>query len=59
MEAAAGRTRLLALGLRSGRHTWSEEIYRCYGRDPALPPAVYPEVQQCAPESWDPAGRRR
>jgi PAS domain S-box-containing protein len=50
--------RLAALGywhwdLRSGRHTWSEEIYRCYGRDPGLPPAVYPEVQQYfTPESW-------
>lgn len=34
-------------------HTWSEEIYRIYGRDPALPPAVYPEVQQYfTPESW-------
>ena len=28
----------------SGVHTWSEEIYRIYGRDPRLPPAVYPEV---------------
>ena len=37
----------------SGRHTWSEEIYRIYGRDPALPPAVYPEVKQYfTPESW-------
>jgi hypothetical protein len=34
-------------------HTWSEEIYRIYGRDPALPPAVYPEVATYfTPESW-------
>lgn len=34
-------------------HVWSEEIYRLYGRDPALPPAVYPEVQKYfTPESW-------
>jgi len=39
--------------IRTGQHFWSEEIYRLYGRDPALPPAVYPEVQQYfAPESW-------
>lgn len=39
--------------IRNNRHAWSEEIYRIYGRDPALPPAVYPEVQQYfAPESW-------
>ncbi len=34
-------------------HTWSEEIYLIYGRDPALLPAVYPEVQQYfTPQSW-------
>jgi PAS domain S-box-containing protein len=34
-------------------HTWSEEIYLIYGRDPALPPAIYPEVQKYfTPESW-------
>lgn len=34
-------------------HTWSEEIYRIYGRSPELPPAVYPEVQRYfTPESW-------
>jgi hypothetical protein len=39
--------------LRTGRHLWSEDIYRIYGRDPALPPAVYPEVQQYfTAESW-------
>lgn len=36
-----------------GVHSWSEEIYRIYGRDPALPPAVYPEVATYfTPESW-------
>src|SRR3990172_12981876 len=39
--------------LRTDRHAWSEEIYRIYGRDPSLPPAVYPEVQAYfPPESW-------
>jgi PAS domain S-box-containing protein len=34
-------------------HIWSDEIYLIYGRDPSLPPAVYPEVQQYfTPESW-------
>lgn len=34
-------------------HTWSEEIYRIYGRNPALPPAIYPEVQMYfTEESW-------
>lgn len=38
---------------RSDTHSWSEEIYRIYGRDPTLPPAIYPEVQQYfTPESW-------
>ncbi len=39
--------------IQSNQHTWSEEIYRIYGHDPALPAAIYPEVQQyftC--ESW-------
>ena len=37
----------------SGEHRWSEEIYHIYGRDPALPPAVYPEVQRYfTPDSW-------
>lgn len=50
--------RLAGLGnwewnVRTGVHAWSEEIYRIYGRDPALPPAAYPEVQEYfAPESW-------
>ncbi len=39
--------------LRTNRHVWSEEIYRIYGRDPRLPPAVYPEVKEYfTPESW-------
>lgn len=34
-------------------HTWSEEIFHLYGRDPSLPPAAYPEVQQYfTPTSW-------
>ena len=32
--------------VRTGAHVWSEEVYHIYGRDPALPPAVYPEVRQ-------------
>lgn len=39
--------------LRTDQYTWSEEIYRIYGRDLTLPPAVYPEVQAYfTPESW-------
>ena len=34
-------------------HFWSPEIYRIYGRDPALPPAVYPEVKKYfTQEGW-------
>jgi PAS domain S-box-containing protein len=50
--------RLAGLGnwhwdLQNDKHSWSEEIYGIYGRDPSLPPAVYPEVQQYfTPESW-------
>jgi PAS domain S-box-containing protein len=50
--------RLAGLGnwewnIRTDTHTWSEEIYRIYGRDPARPPAIYPEVQKYfTPESW-------
>ncbi|MFZ3001624.1 MAG: PAS domain S-box protein [Undibacterium umbellatum] len=50
--------RLAAVGswnwdVRSDVHTWSEEVYTIYGRDPALAPAAYPEVQQYfTPESW-------
>lgn len=39
--------------IQTGRHTWSEEIYRIYGRDTTLPPAAYPDVKQYfTPESW-------
>jgi two-component system sensor kinase FixL len=50
---------LVALGnwewdLQTGRHIWSEEIYRIYGRDTLLPPAAYPEVKQYfTAESWE------
>ncbi|PXX41674.1 PAS domain S-box protein [Undibacterium pigrum] len=50
--------RLAAVGswkwdVRTDVHTWSEEVYAIYGRDPALPPATYPEVQKYfTPESW-------
>ncbi|MEY4747788.1 MAG: hypothetical protein RIQ60_2 [Pseudomonadota bacterium] len=34
-------------------HHWSDEIYVFYGRDPALGPAVYPEVKSYfTPVSW-------
>lgn len=37
----------------TGLHTWSEEIYRIYGRDPKLPPADIQEVPKYfTPESW-------
>jgi PAS domain S-box-containing protein len=37
----------------SDTHSWSEEVYLIYGRDPQLPPAVYPEVRSYfTPESW-------
>ena len=29
----------------TGQHRWSAQIYQIYGRNPALPPAVYPEVK--------------
>ncbi len=39
--------------IQSDTHSWSEEIYRIYGRALTLPPAIYPEVQQYfTPESW-------
>ncbi len=39
--------------IKTNKHIWSDEVYRIYGRDPALPPAVYPEVQQYfTPASW-------
>ena len=58
-ESALKETqRLAGLGgwkwdIRTGAHSWSEEVYRIFGRDPALPPAPYPEVQQYfTPDSW-------
>ncbi|TXT35767.1 MAG: sensor/response regulator hybrid [Comamonadaceae bacterium] len=42
-----------AWDIRRDVHTWSEEVFRIYGRDPALPPAAYPEVKQYfTPASW-------
>ncbi|MEW5788088.1 MAG: PAS domain S-box protein [Pseudomonadota bacterium] len=39
--------------LEGDAHAWSEEIYAIYGRDPALPPARYPEVSRYfTAESW-------
>jgi PAS domain S-box-containing protein len=39
--------------IHSNIHFWSEQIYLIYGRDPTLPPALYPEVQQYfTSESW-------
>ncbi|MDD5296843.1 MAG: PAS domain S-box protein [Rhodocyclaceae bacterium] len=34
-------------------HTWSDDIFALYGRDPALGPAAYPEVSRYfTPETW-------
>lgn len=39
--------------IRSNKHWWSKEIYEFYGRDPALGPAMYPDVQAYfTSESW-------
>lgn len=39
--------------LTTGHHYWSDEIYRIYGRDLSLPPAIYPEVSQYfTHDSW-------
>ena len=39
--------------LRSGKQTWSEQIYRIYGRDPALPPATETELRRYfTDEGW-------
>ncbi|MEY4754212.1 MAG: hypothetical protein RJA44_1887, partial [Pseudomonadota bacterium] len=63
-ELAASRADLLAasqlarLGhwqwdAQTDRHHWSPEIYAFYGRDPALGPAIYPEVKSYfTEESW-------
>jgi len=51
--------RLAGLGnwewdLSSGRHSWSTEVYRIYGRDDSLPPAEYPEVARYFTKaSWE------
>lgn len=37
----------------SNRQQWSDEVFAIYGRDPQLPPAGYPEMQQYfTPASW-------
>jgi len=42
-----------AWDLSSNTHLWSEEVFRIYGRDPALSSAGYPEVEQYfTPASW-------
>jgi PAS domain S-box-containing protein len=39
--------------VKSNHHVWTEEVYHIYGRDPSLPPALYPEVQSYfTPDSW-------
>ncbi|MBS1139096.1 MAG: sensor hybrid histidine kinase [Proteobacteria bacterium] len=39
--------------IRTGEHSWSEEVFRIYGRDPSLPPTIYPEVSKYfTAESW-------
>jgi PAS domain S-box-containing protein len=60
-EAALGHAqRLAGLGkwkwdLASGLHTWSQEVYRIYGRDPGLPPMDLAE----ADTFYTPASRAR
>ncbi|MBV8659481.1 MAG: EAL domain-containing protein, partial [Burkholderiales bacterium] len=40
--------------MKTDTHFWSPEIYRIYGRDPALPPATYPDVKQYfTAETWE------
>ena len=51
--------RLASLGnwrwdLQTGEHTWSDEVFRLYNRDPRLGPAVYPHIRQYfTPASWE------
>ncbi len=58
-EAMNEAQRLAGLGkwlwdIQTDIHSWSEQIYLIYGRDPNLPPAIYPEVKQYfTDESWD------
>jgi PAS domain S-box-containing protein len=41
------------LDLRTGQLTWSEQVYRIFGRDPKLPPADNDELgRYFQPESW-------
>lgn len=42
-----------AWDVQTNQHHWSENIFRIYGRDPALGPASYPELMQYfTPASW-------
>jgi PAS domain S-box-containing protein len=42
------------LDVASNQVVWSDELYRMYGFDPALPPPHYTESQKLfTPESWD------
>ncbi|MFZ6749748.1 PAS domain S-box protein [Undibacterium sp. Ren11W] len=39
--------------IEANTHTWSRDTYEIYGRDPALPAAIYPEVlQYFTADSW-------
>lgn len=41
--------------LQTGAVVWSDELYRFFGRDPALPPATMSEAQRYfTAESWEP-----
>lgn len=57
-QALQAAQRLAAVGnwewdTKTDKHTWSEQVYFIYGRDPTLPPAAYPEVQQYfTSDSW-------
>ncbi len=43
-----------AWDLDSNTHIWADEIFHIYGRDPALLPALYPDVQQYfTKQSWE------
>jgi PAS domain S-box-containing protein len=63
-ESALKEAQLLAgLGrwewnVTTGQHTWSEQVFRIYGRDSALPAATYPEVKQYFTDvSWQELAR--
>lgn len=57
-EALKAAQRLAGIGswswdIQTNEHQWSDQVYCIYGRDPDLPPAIYPEVQQYfTSESW-------